>query len=61
MIEVDYGPYLKTQAEWADSLMRAAARDDGIEPSYRRDLTLAAGDALGRLSAPARLPASRAR
>ncbi|MDW3204515.1 MAG: hypothetical protein R8L07_03150 [Alphaproteobacteria bacterium] len=50
MIEVDYGNYLAIQAEWANGLMRAAEYAHGKNDDSERDLTLAAGGALARLS-----------
>lgn len=54
MIEIDYGNYLSNQAEWADGLMRAAEHAQtlgaAMSPTHERDLTLAAGNALTRLT-----------
>lgn len=52
MIEVDYGNYLHTQAEWASGLLRAVEHSHiaGDDRELERDLTLAAGDALERAS-----------
>ena len=52
MIEVDYGNYLHTQAEWAAGLLRAVEHSHiaGDDQDHERDLTLAAGDALERVS-----------
>lgn len=50
MIEVDYGNYRAIQAEWAAGLMRAAEHAHDQHDGRERDLTLAAGSALARLS-----------
>ena len=55
MIIVDYGNYRQVQAEWADGLIHAAewarqASPDFASPNIVRDLTLAAGDVLARLT-----------
>lgn len=50
MIEVDYDNYLASQIEWADGLLKAAEHAQRVGDSNLRDLTLAAGSVLLRLS-----------